>query len=96
MGSAISPAGFRGAADMRFAIDRLCGPTALASFGVNQRDTVDLEENLGLLHNSGPPGSASGSASTDWSAGAGGALASSRFFRDLDLGLPKLLPLGKP
>jgi hypothetical protein len=35
---------------MRFAIDRLCGPTALASFGVNERDTVDLEENLGLLH----------------------------------------------
>ena len=50
MGSAISPAGFRGAADMRFAIDRLCGPTALASLGVNERDTVDLEENLGLLH----------------------------------------------
>ena len=49
MGFAISPENFRRAADMRCAIDRLCGPSALASFGVDERNTVDLKERFGFF-----------------------------------------------
>jgi hypothetical protein len=34
---------------MRCAIDRLCRPAALACFGVDERNTVDLKESLGLF-----------------------------------------------
>ena len=82
---------------MRCAIDRLCGPAALASFGVDERNTVDLKERFGLFDEfraaglrleEAPPWTGSPEPERP--------LASSRFFRDLDLGLPKLLPLGKP
>ena len=49
MGFAISPAGFRRAADLRRAIDASCRPAALAFLGLEERDAVDLEESLGLF-----------------------------------------------
>jgi len=56
MGFAIRPENFRRAADMRCAIDGPCGPTTLASFGVDERDTVDLEERFGYFDERGAAG----------------------------------------
>jgi hypothetical protein len=41
---------------MRCAIDRLCRPAALASFGVDERDAVDLKERFGLFDEIGAAG----------------------------------------
>ena len=49
VGFAISTENFRRAADMCCTIDRLRGPAALACFGGDERNTVDLKERFGLF-----------------------------------------------
>jgi hypothetical protein len=56
---------------------------------------LDLEESFGLFDEIRPSGLSLRTLFHELFRGAGG-LASSRVFRDPDLGLPKLSPLGRP